>query len=174
MFQIFVVMLLAALVAGDWNFGALVNPLKKDRSIVPQHDYVNSYSDIERFMNQFDLFPLLTSQMGNNMPMDVRESKESIDVLMDLPGVNKDDISITIRKGNELVIAAHKQGTIKTEGHSVRRMERFSGNATRTIFLPEYADLDKMEAEYLNGVLSMKIPKAHHEQEECQKTVSIK
>ncbi|KAJ1438790.1 HSP20-like chaperone [Ochromonadaceae sp. CCMP2298] len=94
---------------------------------------------------------------------------------MDLPGVEKKDISITIHKNNELVVSAHKQGVYKQEGELVKRMERYSGNVTRTILLPEYSNPEAMEAEYVAGVLRMKIPKTHvAEEESCAKKVDIK
>ena len=157
----------------DWNFGSLVNRNKDSRSIVPQHDYSSSLSELDRFLAQLDLFPMM-SHISANLPMDIRESKDAIDVHMDIPGVDKKDITISIHKNNEVVVSAHKQAVVKSEGQMVRRTERYSGNMTRTLVLPSYADTDKMEAEYNSGVLYLKIPKTVQEAEECAKTILVK
>ena len=92
-----------------------------------------------------------------------------------IKGVDKNDITVTVHKHHELVISAHKHGSYKEDNKSYKRMERFNGNVTRTLTLPDYADLDKMEAEYNNGVLFVKIPKIHQDLvEECPKVINIK
>jgi len=151
---------------------------KEDKKIIPKYDYFSPLSNhFQRFWDEFDPLTLSgISQFIIHLPMDVTETSTSIDVLMDIPGVNKNDITIAIHKNNELVVSAHKEGIYMEEGKKLKKIERFNGNITRTLNLPEYAELDKMEATYNDGVLFIKIPKVQNEggAEECTKYVNIK
>lgn len=160
----------------DWLVPSLKDKKERDK-IVPHYDLaLPTINSLQRFWNEFD--PFIVSGMSQflvNLPMDVTETPSEIDIHMDIPGVDKNDISITIHKHNELVISAHKQSYHKENGKNYKRMERFNGNVTRTLTLPEYADMDKMEAQYDNGVLFVKIPKIHKDLiEECPKVINIK
>ena len=171
--------------SSEWILSNLMNSktnaaTKKgeDKKIIPKYDYFSPLSNhIQRFFDEFDPINLTgLSQFIIHLPMDITETLTTINVLIDIPGVNKNDITIAIHKNNELVITAHKEGLVREEGKTFKKMERFNGNITRTLNLPEYAELEKMEATYNDGVLCIKIPKAHLEGsvEECPKIVNIK
>lgn len=171
--------------SSEWILSNLMNSnnnaaTKKgeDKKIIPKYDYFSPLSNhIQKFFDEFDPINLTgLSQFIIHLPMDITETLTTINVLIDIPGVNKNDITIAIHKNNELVITAHKEGLIREEGKTFKKMERFNGNITRTLNLPEYAELEKMEATYNDGVLCIKIPKAHLEGsvEECPKIVNIK
>jgi HSP20 family molecular chaperone IbpA len=64
----------------------------------------------------------------------VRETHGGFNIQLDMPGVDKNDISVTIYRNNELRIAAHKYGLIKTDDSNMQRTERY----TRTLMFPEH------------------------------------
>lgn len=116
------------------------------------------------------------------MPMDVVESKSGYEIIVDLPGVDKKDINISV-KGNEMTISAERVATIvapaaqaqpavdgekketsepvaeKSTTDTILRRERRSGVTTRTFTLPEDVDVQKIHAESKDGVLRITLGK---------------
>lgn len=110
---------------------------------------------------------------STNMKMDVKETEKSYEIAVDLPGVDKKDIKLSI-EDNMLTITAERQAMKKEEGDSFKRMERFSGVASRSMSLPENVDVDNIEASNENGVLHVKIPKKPEQAAEAPKFIEIK
>ena len=90
---------------------------------------------------------------------DLDETKTHYFLTMDLPGIAKEDIKIEVVKGQVVVTGEKKEGTFdaKTERH---RAERAHGKFVRTLSLPGEVDIDKISAQYRDGVLGISIPKA--------------
>jgi HSP20 family protein len=74
-----------------------------------------------------------------------------------LAGVNKTDISVTINKGM-LVISAKRERPVK-ENSKPQRQERLFGDMNRSLPLPKEADAEAVKASYVDGVLTVTIPK---------------
>ena len=87
-------------------------------------------------------------------PVDVLRNKESIVVRVDLPGMSKDDIDITVVNGRLFIRGEKKQET-KDEHTNVHRIERFYGTFERVIDLPNLVDADKIKASFKDGVLEI-------------------
>lgn len=104
-----------------------------------------------------------------SLPMDVKETKDAFELVCDLPGIDKKDISLTI-KDKLLTIAAERKTTpLMEEGKeeskvSYRRLERFSGALTRTIKLPDSIDRDRITAVCRDGQLTITLPKQEKEE----------
>ena len=173
MFKYFALLSLLAVVVADWSLESL-NPFHSyERGVTPRRDYSHSMTDYERWLSEMDPFPSL-SRLSGNLPMDVREGKDSIDIQMDLPGVDKKDILVTIHRNNELRVTATKHGLTKTDDSNMKRVERYRGQVSRTLVFPDYADLEKLEAHYVDGVLSIRVPKAAHAVEDNPRSIEIK
>lgn len=118
------------------------------------------------FWNDFSLYPQMTH---NNMLVDIKEAKDHYEMHVDLPGVSKENVRITISPAqHEMQISAHREGIRHEEGQEYRLLERFVGNMTRTIYLPDQADIDKVNAKFDNGVLQINVPKVLKSEEECK------
>ncbi len=89
---------------------------------------------------------------------------------IDLPGVKKEDIDISVNDG-VLVISGERKLEKKEEKENYTRIESFFGRFERAFKLPADADLDNIEAKYENGVLKIFIPK---KQKESGKKIEIK
>jgi HSP20 family protein len=81
--------------------------------------------------------------------------------IIELPGVEKNDLQIEAKE-NTLRIAG-KKVVVYEENASVHRRERVWGNFDRTFSLPIQVNPDGIRAEYLEGVLSLLIPRAERE-----------
>jgi HSP20 family protein len=99
-----------------------------------------------------------------SIKVDVTESNDGYAVHAEIPGVNRDDIQVTV-EGNQVTIAAEvkkttevKDGDAKT-GERVLRSERRYGAAYRSFVLPVELDETASQAKYENGVLELKLAK---------------
>lgn len=89
--------------------------------------------------------------------MDLVELKDRYQVKVDLPGLSKDDIQISMHDG-VLAISGEKKGEKQeTEGNLVHH-ERWSGKFSRSLKLAKDVDANQIEATFENGVLEVSLP----------------
>ena len=91
--------------------------------------------------------------------MDVTENDREYRVLAELPGVKKEEISITI-SGNQVAVSAEvKHEKDVKNGDTVLRAERYYGKIQRAFALGQEVDEDSAQAKYNDGVLELTLPK---------------
>jgi HSP20 family protein len=96
---------------------------------------------------------------GEWMPaVDIHETKDSFEVVADLPGFDAQDVDVSVRE-NTLTIRGKRQREEVKEGETVHRVEREYGIFERSFTLPRSADSEKIQAKYKGGVLSLSVPK---------------
>ena len=95
------------------------------------------------------------------MRIDVTENDKAYTVKADIPGVNKDDINVRV-EGNMVSIDAEAKGEKETKGSGdkVLRTERYYGSISRSFSLAQDVDASKVQARYVDGVLTLELPKA--------------
>ncbi len=91
--------------------------------------------------------------------LDVYEEKDNYVVEAELPGMRKEDITVSFQDG-ALSISGERKSDIKTEDNELCRSERFYGKFQRVITLPAAIAADKVKAQYKDGVLTITLPKA--------------
>lgn len=105
---------------------------------------------------------LLTRQGGTMrslaMPMDAYRDGDQFIVNIDLPGVDPEEIDLSLER-NELTVRAERQWEPQ-EHQQVLIAERPQGEFTRQLFLGDSLDGDGMRASYDKGVLTLTIPVA--------------
>jgi HSP20 family protein len=109
----------------------------------------------------------MTASRGPFPPINVFQQGEDVLALMELPGVDKNDLQIQA-KANTIRISGKKRVEYANEA-SVHRRERVSGEFDRTLSLPVQFDPDRIRAEYRDGLLALFLPRA-----ESDKPHSIK
>ncbi len=92
-------------------------------------------------------------------PVDVEETADEIVLTAELPGVNRDAIDIEMEDG-VLTIQGEKKDERKEEGAQGLLYERRWGSFTRRFTLPRAVDSARITAQYENGILSIRVPKA--------------
>lgn len=103
--------------------------------------------------------PVQADKAMPQLRMDVTESSESYRVHVDMPGVNKDEIQVSI-DGNTVSISAEvKRQAEQKEGDDVLRRERYSGRVSRSFALENELDEEQASARYQDGVLELVLPK---------------
>ncbi len=91
--------------------------------------------------------------------LDVTENDKSYQVKAEIPGVDKNDIEISV-EGNQVAISAEvKRATKKKEDEKELYTERYHGKVYRAFTLPNEIDSAKADAHYDQGVLTLTLPK---------------
>jgi HSP20 family protein len=101
-----------------------------------------------------------TPQGALTAAVDVSENDEQYVVRAELPGVNKDDISITLDDGILHISGETKSEREEKEGGRVIRQERHYGKYVRSLRLGNAVDEQKVKAKYKDGVLELVLPKS--------------
>ncbi len=105
-----------------------------------------------------------------NILMDVIQKKDEIDVKASIPGVNPENIDVTVEDG-VLTIRAEKKTETETEDEKYLIRECATGSFYRALRLPDTVDAEKIESRYDNGVLTIVMPKA---EEKKKKQIQVK
>lgn len=91
--------------------------------------------------------------------MDVIDRNDRFEVLVDLPGVKKEDIQVTIEGPRVAITAESKSEKEEKDGERVLHAERYAASYARTFELPAEVTEDGAEAAFENGVLTLTLPK---------------
>jgi HSP20 family protein len=94
--------------------------------------------------------------------IDVVEQKDAYVLYAELPGVDASQVDISFEQ-NVLTIRGTKRSAIEASNEGELRVyaaERVTGSFERSIRLPEFVDADRIHAEFTNGLLTIKVPKA--------------
>ena len=91
--------------------------------------------------------------------LDVHEYKDNFSIRVELPGMRREDIEVSLQDG-ALVISGERKEEKVTEGTEVHRQERFYGRFSRALTLPSAVAGDKVKAQYKDGILTVTLPKA--------------
>jgi len=113
---------------------------------------------------RFSLSPGASRQgdalLGFAPQLDLKEKDDCYVASMDIPGADKNDISVKLDDRMLTVSGRINESTEKKDGDQILRKERRSGTFERTVTLPGPVVADKLDAHYENGVLNVTIPKA--------------
>ena len=91
--------------------------------------------------------------------VDIRESAEGLTLLMDLPGLGKEDVAITLENNVLTVSGERKFEADEKANETYHRLERAYGAFTRSFTLGPTVRTDKVEATFKDGVLTVLLPK---------------
>ena len=89
---------------------------------------------------------------------DITETEEAFHVKAELPGVKKEDVDVSLSNG-VLTLKGERKTEEETKDEKQHRIERFHGTFVRRFDLPDNIDQGAITAEYVDGVLSLTIPK---------------
>ena len=128
------------------------------------------FNDFSKELNRlFDLDSSRSSCACNWTPaMDVVE-KDTYFVTMDLPGLSKEEVELTLHN-NHLSIKGERKIEHDEEKDNVHRNERIRGAFERTLKFPTAVNTENVEASFKNGVLEIRI---HKSEEAKARQISI-
>jgi HSP20 family protein len=119
------------------------------------------FFDVDDIFDRFMMRPILREGMEiePQIKMDVKEADGKYVVSAEIPGVNKDDIHVTVEGKRVSISAEIKQEKETKEGERMIRCERSYGMASRSFTLADEVDQSKVQAKYNNGMLELTLPK---------------
>jgi len=91
-------------------------------------------------------------------PVDLSEDDKELTVRAELPGIDPKDLDVTVT-GNQLILSGEKRESSETKEKGVYHSETRYGSFRRVFPLPEGIDTEHVDAQYANGVLTLKLPK---------------
>jgi HSP20 family protein len=131
----------------------------------PRRDIETAQRRMRSIFDQFDNavqngFHL---EMGSFLPrVDISEDKENIYLMAELPGINPDDVKITLSEG-VLTIRGEKKRREETNEQNYHRIERTYGEFVRQFTLPDNLNEESVQADFTDGVLEIRIAKVEPE-----------
>jgi HSP20 family protein len=91
--------------------------------------------------------------------LDVSETDKALEIVADLPGMDKKDINVSL-DGDLLTIKGEKKEVKEKKDKHFHTIERRSGSFYRALRLPVAVESDKIEANFKDGVLTLTLPKS--------------
>ena len=112
------------------------------------------------FFKGFAMRPMYRMLEGEpQMRLDLSEDDKHFFVKAEIPGVNKEDIKVSV-DGNRVSLSAEvKKEKQEKDGTKVIRSERYYGSVSRSFTLDESVDQSAAVAKYEDGVLQLTLPK---------------
>jgi HSP20 family protein len=127
----------------------------------------------DKFQNFFDSdFNDFFTRRMSDPAANILENPESFQLELAAPGMNKDDFKIQL-ENNILTVSAEMEDEKREEGKTYSRKEFYYGSFSRSFTLPKIIDLDKIKADYENGVLKVVLPKKEEARLEVKKEIKI-
>ena len=118
--------------------------------------------------------PLYGKHAKNLMKTDVRETEDSYELDVDLPGFKKDEVNVELKNGYLTIQAAKGLDKDETDkkGKYIRQ-ERYAGSCSRSFYVGEDVEASEVAARFENGILQLSIPKKEHKQLPKNSTIQI-
>jgi len=129
----------------------------------------DGHSLLDKALNESilgDLFPASTAVHQFCPSVDINETKEAFEVIVEVPGVTKEDLKVSIH--NNILSISGKRRVVTDEGKRPIVTEISRGDFSRRFKLPASVNIDGTTTEYSNGVLRINLPK-----QELSKTKDI-
>ena len=129
----------------------------------------NPWREMDAFSNRFDslfdrrFFPAVSFSEESGLRdwrpvVDIYDEDNKIVIKAEIPGVDKDKINVDVKDG-VLTLTGERSYENEAKEENYHRRERAFGRFERAFALVEGLDLDKIDADYRDGVLRIEIPK---------------
>lgn len=118
--------------------------------------------------------PLYGKHAKNMMKTDVRETEDSYEMDIDLPGFKTDEISVELEDGYITISASKGLDKDKKDkkGNYIRQ-ERYAGALSRSFYVGSGVTNEDVKAKYENGILKLSIPKKPDKAVDKKNTIAI-
>jgi HSP20 family protein len=117
--------------------------------------YPSSFSSVlDKFFND----SLAQSAKSFTPAVDIAEDENQFEIHLSVPGMNKNDFNLDLTDGR-LTISGERKMEEKKEGKNFHTIETHFGAFSRSFYVPETVDAEKIEASYQDGLLKVVLPK---------------
>ena len=120
------------------------------------------FNDFDHLVNGFFGPARLNTVSSENLipAIDIVETESGYEVLANVPGVTKDSLNVSVKEGVLTIEAGSNESQETKDGDRVIRSERRVGRYVRSLKLGKSVAAEKISADYSDGVLTVKIPRA--------------
>lgn len=146
-------------------------PVKRSKPV-----YYNGFDRLLDDFFRFD-FPVNTNKTPNRPAVNILEDSKAFALEFMAPGWDKADFQIQVDK-NLLTVAAEVKKETDEQGQDATdvqyRRREFSLNSFKRSFeIPENVNVEAIDAKYVNGVLTLTLPKREEEEKDVARTIEI-
>jgi HSP20 family protein len=160
-------------VVAESSDGCTRSPPRRRRKTMNAITRWNPFREMDdlqrRFASVFDLAPFRRSSLTRDdenitvpewaPPVDIIEDEKEYLIKVDLPGVEKDAVKVTV-EGGTLIVSGERSAEKEEKKRKLPRVERYYGRFIRSFTIPEDADDGKVNAEFKDGVLRVHLVKS--------------
>ena len=123
-------------------------------------------NDLDLFDRMFLDDPFFSGERESKlMKTDIKEKKDKYIIEMDLPGYEKENISLEINDGYLMISAKTSQNKDEKEEGKFVRKERFIGECSRSFYIGDNIKEEDIKASFKNGTLKIEVPKKEERKE---------
>ena len=134
---------------------------------ITRFDPFREFATLQNQMNRLfqDYQPTRAGQSGEDFltsgsfvpPVDIYEDEHNITLKLEVPGIEQNDIDVRV-ENNTLTVRGERKFEKDVKEENYHRIERSYGSFSRSFSLPQTVDPHKVEAEYKQGVLTVRLP----------------
>ena len=134
---------------------------------------------IPRKNNNWDLWedlfndPFFSNNDSKVMRTDIKENKDNYDIMIDLPGYEKENIKIDVEDGYLNITAKTNSNSTDDEKGKYVRRERYYGEMSRSFYIGDDVKEEDIKAAFKNGTLSITVPKVDNREISRKKQIEI-
>lgn len=134
--------------------------------------------DLDRLFEDFlENVPFVGGQEENELTrsssfsprMNVSENEEKYEIEVELPGIKREDINISVSEDRQLTIQGEHRHDIDKQDRHFHRVERSYGTFRRSLSLPRDVNADAINARMNDGILVLTLPKSPEAQERSRR-----
>ena len=148
--------------------------VKRNGNLIPT--LLSDVVEVDDFFNTnlFDMENRFFSKslLAEIPPANIMEREKDYLVELAVPGMEKKDFTVEL-DGDYLTISAEKEETKEEKQNGTSRREFSYNSFTRSFHLPENSKPEKIQAEYLNGILKIEIPKKELNISKTKKEITV-
>lgn len=132
--------------------------------------FVDLQREIDRMFDEaFEDFGIRRSTGNGFIPtVNVYETDDTVNIEMEIPGIEKDALDIDLSDG-VLTVKGEKKDEREDKSRNYHLVERTFGSFSRSFRIPDNLDQDKAKAKYENGILKIELPKKEEAKREAKK-----
>ncbi len=119
-----------------------------------------------------DFLPVLSNKSNSVPAVNIREDEKNYVLDFAIPGLDKKDLKIDMNE-DILTISSELKNESDENKNGYRRKEFSYSSFSRSFYIPEDVDREKIEAGCKDGVLTVTLPKQEEEKSKVSKTIEI-
>jgi HSP20 family protein len=119
-----------------------------------------------------DLFTGLSNRTASMPAVNIKEDEKKYSLELAIPGINKNDLKIDMKE-DVITISSEMKKESEENSDGYKRKEFSYSAFSRSFYVPENVNKEKIEASYKDGVLYVTLPKEDEQKSKISKTIEI-